>query len=252
MREEVHERVRRPSSGGDCGRRRESQRPLGVAQYRERELLLWLCVLSVFVAVCRKEEATAGQQAEGSSHRSSLARRPVILRVARAQHLDWIAPTLVFFHSHSFGQSLNHLQIILSILLSPTDHFSPFIAFYSNWTNKETGQLSLLAPTECCLLEILRPSAQSTDQKWPYRAGTEAGKFNKNKTHSLITPLWRVVLSFFSGCLRIGFLAIVLLRHTAVIDVTGFRDRNQEERDISCLFQLAVVKKCVSARFLRL
>lgn len=67
---EVHERVR-CGSGGDGGRRRRRQRPL-----------LALCVYS------RERESLARREGgppraegkrEGSSHRSSLARRPVIL-----------------------------------------------------------------------------------------------------------------------------------------------------------------------------
>lgn len=139
---------------------------------KAKDLLAWhsienescCSVLCVSVAVCRKEEATAGQQAEGSSHRSSLARRPVILRVARAQHLDWIAPTLVFFHSHSFGQSLNHLQIILSILLSPTDHFIPSLLHFIpiEQTRRRANCLFWHRPSVACWKFCARLPSQLT------------------------------------------------------------------------------------------
>lgn len=103
--EEVHERVR----GGGRRRRR-----------RQRPLLFFLRSRQARLQVSRERESLAqrggghrGHKAkkkenkieEGSSHRSSLARRPVILRVARAQHpsLRRARPPLV---SHTLLPSL--------------------------------------------------------------------------------------------------------------------------------------------------
>jgi hypothetical protein len=52
----------------------------------------------------RKKKEKENKIEEGSSHRSSLARRPVILRVARAQHPSLRRARPPLRVSHSFAQ----------------------------------------------------------------------------------------------------------------------------------------------------